>query len=289
MCPRAFILALNGYTIEKNTTYFGSLVHGALASLYMERTYPRPDDVEVAVDNGWADCCGHGITSDDEEILYHKARGVLLAYAQVYKTDWTKQHTVSCEEVFDLPISPSVLARRRGMIDRKFTMKNAKTGKRDLWLMEHKTHGRVRIEKLDDLLSIKFQNVFYALTDPKIVGILHNVIRNPQSKPHKGESLDDYERRIEEDCLSRPDYYFFRWEINCTSKSERVRFIEDLDWLLSKAEEIQRNAQKDRPPANPLLCEGQEFTCDYLRACATNSMLGYIQKPLYEELTNERD
>jgi hypothetical protein len=283
LCPRAFVLMLNGYTVEKPSTYFGLFVHEVLAYLYSDKKRPKRHQVEILADMAWADL---GMSDTDENnLIYSKTVGVLSAYVEHYRTDWTQQHTITTEEIFDLPLSPKVLARRRGKIDRKFWIRNKRSKAKEIWIQEHKTHGRIKQAVLDNLLSIKFQNIYYAMTDDNVVGILHNVIRNPGSKPHKDETLEDYERRLTEDALSRPDHYFMRWEINCSAKGERSMFLEDLDFLIARCQDYEESGKRFRPPANPLVCEGQEFPCDYLSACATNSMLGYIQKPLYGELS----
>jgi hypothetical protein len=287
LCPRAFVLMLNGWTVDKPQTFFGNIIHGALAILYSRRKIPCQASARRALDTFLDSECIDIMVTDEGAITYHKARAILSAYVRVYCDDWKEQQTTAIEEEFDLPVSPTVLCRRRGKIDRRYTITNNRTGEKEVWLQEHKTHGRIQDKKLDNLLSIKFQNIWYVLTDPKIKGICHNVIRNTNSSPSvtKGETLEEYEDRIEEDALKRPAHYFMRWEINCSSTTERKLFTEDLDFLVSKCQEIQEYARHHHPPANPLVCENQEWTCDYLRACASGNLLGYIQKPLYEELS----
>ena len=51
------------------------------------------------------------------------------------------------------------------------------------------------------------------LHQEQVSGILYNVIRRPSIRPRQNESLIEFARRCKDDYLTRPEFYFHRWEV----------------------------------------------------------------------------
>jgi hypothetical protein len=130
------------------------------------------------------------------------------------KSDQSKQY-VAQEEKFEIPyrLPSGRTIKLRGRWDEAF--RDLEQG--GLWLQENKTKGQIDETGLQAMLSQDLQSMFYCVAlackfgeSPQ--GILYNVIRRPQLRQKKGESLGQFQDRVQEDVSSRPSWYYMRWQ-----------------------------------------------------------------------------
>lgn len=143
-----------------------------------------------------------------------------------------------------------------------------------LYIVEHKTRSRIDEEKLTILCGMDFQNLFEttaleAESKKTVGGVLYNVIRKPQLKQGKEETLQAYCQRIAADIDTRPEFYFIRREITY-SKAEKDNFrAREIGGILAEMEAVA--AGKAGVYRNTNNCETVYGTCDYLEACSSGS------------------
>jgi len=90
-----------------------------------------------------------------------------------------------------------------------------------LRLLETKTKSRIDEEGIQGSLQFDFQTMFYCLgiklAYAKVPsGILYDVVRNPQLRQRKAETVTDFLLRIAQDIDERPAWYFKRWDVDIT-------------------------------------------------------------------------
>ena len=120
-------------------------------------------------------------------------------------------------------------------------------------------------------LSFDFQNLIYILADEiqykeSTQGTLYNVVRKPQLKKGKTETLAEFCERVRDDVEKRPEWYFIRWEVPYTKKDKEHFTIE----LCQKIAAIKLAVAQNSFYKHENSCTGQ-YTCEYLPACASNS------------------
>jgi len=170
--------------------------------------------------------------------------------------------------------------RLRGMRDGLYRFK------KQTWLLETKTTGRIDEYTLTDALAFNFQNLFYIVASEEelgkpIAGVMYNVVCKPQLRQGKAESLVNFAKRMRDDVSFRPRRYFVRFE--CTyPEVVKQRFREELankltdfwEWVDGKLATY-RNEQA-------CICR---WTCEFLAACANNDLAGYVRtRELFGEL-----
>ena len=85
------------------------------------------------------------------------------------------------------------------------------------WVLETKTKGRIDDIGISKGLHKDLQTGMYLLAADRIypatsaIGVLYNCIRRSGMKPRVKDSVKDYVKRVEEDIIKRPSYYFMRW------------------------------------------------------------------------------
>jgi hypothetical protein len=279
-CRVRFLLTLNRWhhVGGKPATVFGSLVHDVLDKMYSAPKMPSYQQITQWVDEFQVE---EGTTVDPQQMEYDKAKAnaVLVLYRDHYKDDFAKKKFAGVETVFQVRFGDKVL---RGKIDGTYTDKSGK-----LWLMEHKTKSRISEDDLFLKLAFDLQNLFYITAyeavpehDP-VTGVLYNIIRNPGTKPRQGEVPAAYGQRITEEARKRPEYYFLRFEVPYTTPDKK-RFREELEIKLDEIDDlIHGDIQVYR---NECCCEAP-YRCEYLNACASGNMTGYVQTThLFPEL-----
>lgn len=158
----------------------------------------------------------------DEAVYMHIH--TLPYYFRHWEEDFTFQWT-SLEEEFSVPysllglpnIKTNIVTRFRGKFDGVFTRK----GK--LWLLENKFKSIIDQNGITDTLHTDLQCLFYlnALrlsTGICPEGVIYNVIRRPQLRPRNGEKYLDFIARLQADIEDRPDFYFFRVELQMSEE-----------------------------------------------------------------------
>jgi len=97
----------------------------------------------------------------------------------------------------------------------------------------------------------------------KDVQVMYNVVRIPQQRKGRNESLDSYLKRIDADLAENPSSYFKRALISW-SDSDLEELKED---LYTVSQDIWNNKQVDTWPRNRSACFEWKRKCPYYAAC----------------------
>jgi hypothetical protein len=205
---------------------------------------------------------GTMLTQQELEMDAAKAHAVMTVYFERYESDFTKKKFTGVERGFS---NRYCGCQQRGKIDGDFLSNKKK------WLMEHKTKGRINENNILLRLPLDFQNLFYLLNDEVdtgelATGVLYDVIRNPQLKQGKNESLKAFFNRIMESCRADHDHYYKRWE-SAYGKKDHEQFRMELGRHI---DELKFKTGLEVAP-NRFHCDGM-WTCEFLEACSKDSM-----------------
>ena len=288
-CRRQMRLVLQGWRlpITKAAMTYGSIFHDLLEHYYVAIINGKLDkDSKFSLfarrhTAAWVKKQGKNLRhgGDLKMALEQSAKvcAVFPSYCNFHKEDFDRIEWRELEGVFDLVWHGF---RIRGRWDGLFKM-----GKR-LWLLETKTKSRIDIESIKEAVSFDFQSLFYitALAEKMgedIEGVYYNVIRNPQLKQGKTESMKAFIARIAADAKKREAFYFMRFEATFL-RSVRKEFETELltilgeirDWMDGKLPTYKNRGSCIR-----------RFTCEYMSACSSGTMAGYRPKgQLFTEL-----
>jgi hypothetical protein len=228
--------------------------------------------------------------ADQLQLDMAKAEAIFLAYCDFWPGDFERDRWLDVETVFDVRWHgrhTKQMWRLRGRKDGAFQTFIGKKKKREKWLLETKTKGRIdNDDLLTDALSFDMQNLTYLTADAAeypddpAIGTLQNIVRNPGQKFTTG-TLAQYMLRVKEDVRKRPEHYFKRFEVAYPA-DDRERFEDELEMKLF---EFRAWLKGDLPTyRQEQACVGR-WNCTYLGACASGSMAGYSQTTkLFEEL-----
>lgn len=288
-CPRKLLFKINKWRKKGNNinTLFGNIGHDVLEVVYTKRKYSKTI-IDRAIDKSIKNESG-----PDVEMIAAKAYAVLIEYCDYYCEDDFKRFSNSAMEIeFNVKSGVDrIYTRRRGKIDGCMDI----GGKS--WLLERKTRGQINLDNEMSYLEQDFQVLFYTLaqeviSNRKVHGVLYDMIRNPQSKPHKGESLEDFVSRLRETIRAKRDHYFIRLEIPINEKmktdfsDELKRKIKDISLKMKACGETSPHKVFYK---NQGSCLGK-FACDYIDACVNGNLRGYEQKErLFSELEGYDD
>lgn len=284
-CPMCYLLGLNRFSKydRYNTTGFGSMFHDALDHAYSWAKYRHSPPVIGQVQR-WLESFPIRFPEDmkgktQEEIVRDQQVALLLfrKYLEVYETDFTTFQFIEVEKVSSCYFGKYLLRRKS---DGKFL---AKDGSKII--MEHKTKSRIGEENLTRQLTFDFQNLFYLTCEEieqpgsSVDGVLYNIIRN--TYPKKRESLEEFLERLSASIESDPAYHFVRYTIPY-NRNDKKQFIDELSEILHVADELITGKRKVYK--NTSACIGA-YTCDYLDACSSGRLTGYLQQEhLFPEL-----
>jgi hypothetical protein len=216
------------------------------------------------------------------EIAKAKSQAVMECYIIVFKTDFTEMRFEEVEGVFEITWCGFKL---RGKKDGRFRDKNGGG-----WHIEHKNYGYIQEDILPMLLSFDLQNLLYMLVDQiefmrLLKGVLYNILRNPQVRKKDGGPNDVY-MKLKKDIMADPRHYFIRYEIPYMPSQLKQFEAELFEKLTDLNSILQGDPGKvfNRMYKNEHACESP-YRCDFINACATGNMIGYVQSPnLFEEL-----
>lgn len=264
---------------------FGTLFHSFLQDLYdrvHRKEITRPLTAkqlaslfDVLSEDSLENLFSH-VSSAEEvqqiEDMIVVAKPLFVAYCMNYPKDFQPGRWVGTELSFKTKWKGYTL---HGRIDGVLKIKNK------LWLLETKTKGRIEEGVLTDALAFDFQSLFYILCaelerKQKVQGVLYNVVRRPGLKQKKTEIVQGLVDRISEDIQERPEHYFKRYEIKF-DRATRQSFEQDLGHKVSEFTAW----LEGRIPTykNEASCTGK-WTCEFLSACASRSMAGFIKRRL---------
>jgi len=201
-----------------------------------------------------------------------------FAYWDVKKPlDW-----VDVEGVFRVPFcfdTVSIPNRRTWLMGRFDGVYTSKT--KSLWLFDAKNKSQIVEEQLGETLLRDFQINFYLLavrilTGKIPAGFLYNVIRRPNLKVGKAESLDQYRARIVEHIKEEPEHYFKRYEV-CVSKSDLDQFEKELREVLSDFYAWSKAGRPVRLFGQP--CINKFGMCPNIPICYNDNRATFYQRP----------
>lgn len=268
---------------------FGSLAHRVLELVYLQnKSVPGPKDVLktlTKVHREFLNEEGSRLSAEGMENLETNMavlEAILPHYFKFHKKDFTNMRWVELEKVFKVP-SPVTGVNLVGRIDGAYNQK------KELWLFESKTKGRIEEENLTDTLAFDFQNNVYNYALRKKYartpcGTLYNIIRRPGQRVKKDESLKSFSTRIEREIQRDPSYYFIRFEI-AIPQSEFRRFESELGDVVN---EFLKWFKKELPTyRNTSACIQKYGPCRFLPKCASGETGLYrIRKHMFPELVD---
>lgn len=205
------------------------------------------------------------------ELHIATAKGLMTGYHTRWKdAGW---ETIETEQEFMLP----VVNPNSGRISRTFNyagkFDGTVTDGAKRLLLEHKTTS----DSIEDptapywmRLDIDAQIDLYSLANLQmgepVDGVLYDVIRKPGIRPKKssGETIPQYQVRLGEDTIARPDFYFGRKVIYRLDE----QLLEAAEETWNVATEIREARAKDRHYRNSNACLAWGRPCEYLPICS---------------------
>lgn len=303
---------LEGWTSDKTTAsvVFGNICHELLRRVYTDRRNDvlteRPtdayideqlDDVEALwkQENPRADADDLGHLENTMLLL----GAVLPGYFKHWRSDFEKKQWDKLEEEFRVPIRVQSFVNihgeqkawphgpypsfKRGKMDGNFRGGS----KNRIRLFETKTRGRIDGETTGAILPFEMQVGLYlgALVDVKKEfpsGVLYNIIRRPQLRQKKSESLTQFAARVADDVKARPDWYFVRLQMDM-SKAEIQAGMRDIEGVMA---DFLAWWNGDAPHyRNSNQCESWYGPCPFLKKCSSGDTTGlYIRNKVFREL-----
>jgi len=149
---------------------------------------------------------------------YGIAEGILPGYLKRWESDFVDVEWVALEQMFETPVTfkmedgEEVTLKIRGK--RYGVFRSRKSNK--LYLFETKTKGRIDEDSIMDRLVFDLQVMLYLWSMWKDYGevpqgVVYNIMRKPQLKRKKEESLKQFIDRVWLDTETRPDFYYMRY------------------------------------------------------------------------------
>jgi hypothetical protein len=295
-CRRKAELMLLGLSPKKRSGAldFGSFTHDVLEFLYTEaqQAYPEPWIPElplmtrvVKVREEWLRSNEYSTQDDAGLQALERDAGILETLLPHYVRMWTQDFNgalewTNLESEFCVPAPGHPNVPLRGKFDGNYQRKRA------LWLFETKTKGRIDGEGLSNALPLDLQVHFYLYalakqTGRKPRGVLYNIIRRPQLRQGKNETLKAFLNRIDKDIEKRPDHYFTRFEVPI-SRDEMKVFDEELTSMVDDFVQWQHGVLKTYKNGSACL---RPWACQFLPVCGQGSTDGfYVRDRVFPEL-----
>jgi hypothetical protein len=281
---------LAGWAQIKPAPYmqFGEMAHNILEEVYTEAREGRkhtPDATEIktridTVVRKLAKEYGQKADKDFYDKLEYNAallEAVLPGYFKYWeKEDFNKIKWVEAEKEFQfmLPLEPENGVAIKGKRDAMYEMANS------YYLFETKTKAQIDENTIQELLAFDFQTDLYSLAVEKDygkypAGCRYNIIRRPGNKLGKTETLPAFIKRVSQEVLSRPEYYFIRYKIDISKKKMELFQRE----LVQIVKEFQDWQNKKLPTyKNTYSCISRYGSCQYLGICANGDYAGFYQR-----------
>ena len=290
-CRQSMAYILDGWetkgSVVGTALGYGDMVHRALAAHY--RLGAKHPEVMTKVVNQIVRAQVKSLSNKDdvEKLEYQgmRAEVCLSEYARYWGKDDKKRNWVQVEPVFDVNWHNF---RLRGRIDAVFQQGDP------YWVLETKTSSRISEDTLGMWLAFALQPLFYVTALPahlaslpgfqgpsqvkKIVaaGSLYNIVRTPQVEGGKD--------RLIKHIRGSYQHYFKRF----TLTYPKVSIASFEEQLHHKVHDFRQWAQGLQPTYKcEVSCMGM-YNCGFIKACASDSMVGYARtRKLFRELEDE--
>lgn len=247
-CREKAKLSLKGWSASNfsGAIQYGELFHGSLERIfkYKEKhgltNAPSDKLIFKIIDRVAKELeAGYEGTKDEafENLVYNKllAQAQLPLYLKHNEKDFSRKKWTVLETEFNVPLTilaggKEVTIPFRGKIDGGYEQDNK------FRLFETKTKSLIDYGALVDMLHMDFQTSSYTLAAlslgfPFPAGILYNIIRRPQLRQRKTETMDKFIERVGKDIQSRPKWYFIRFNI-AIEKQEMDAFIKEFKLIV---------------------------------------------------------
>lgn len=208
------------------------------------------------------------------------AWGVMPSYVQKWEEDFSQVEWIALEEVFEVNVEiiiddfvHNILVR--GKWDGVFRTLVAKR----LRLFETKTKGQVKEDSLMDRLVIDLQVMLYLWAIWKTYGevpggVTYNIIRRPQLRRGKSETLKQFTERIWKDVATRPDFYYMRYQSDIVEQ-DLVAFEAE---LLQVLRQVVLWDAGEFHFKNPAACNLGGYDCRFLPICSRGDRSGFVKR-----------
>jgi PD-(D/E)XK nuclease superfamily len=259
-CRRKFVITLNKWEplAKMNVFDFGNFVHEVKDQTIKEKRFLENREIVDIIENY---CNKKFLMGEKVSENKVKALSTMLVYSTVYDDDF---------KTFDFKYSEKEVSRiykgilLKGKIDGCYTLENGKK----LCLMEHKTKGSM--DDFKQTLTYDFQTQFYPfISGEKVDEILYNIIKKPQQRCGKKESLIDFKTRLDRVILEKKEEFFERYIIKLDAESKEV-FKKELDEKLSIIGDFVNNKRLAIPIQSA--CRTGFIKCPYIDMCSRNEV-----------------
>lgn len=312
------MLRLRTKYYDKNLM-IGSAFHNALGEWYKGK---RADMAQIVprytadLDNKAKEMSGYYDQEDFDKLqtAIETFAGMMMGYAEVYEEDRANWKIIrpSIEAKFSIDMGEFDYAGKIDLVTEE---------KKGDMLVEHKTASSIGDSYIDRLpLDTQIRGYIFAARHPKglnlpVSKVLYDVIKKCKLRRKSSEDQDSFNRRIADDYMGRPDFYFYRepllfnkqdlaafeYEIRQTHEEYKdliKRYTINPEIVFGsetpKQAEDQWRAYFDPRGWTPNdgCCNDYFRQCEYLRLCTTGLDKGtgsvYIQNEhMHEELADE--
>jgi len=279
-CPRKFLLSINRWRSRKGQekAAIGNIVHAVLAYAYQQDPlWNLPNLLDEIVHKSGKYSF---IASDQLEYFKVVSFCLLTYYMSMYLEDFKTAFFTKTEDEFAV-VLPNGTVLWRGKRDGEHIIKKDNS----LWIREIKTRSRINEDNMLSGLQFDFQGNLYCITkdvEALTSGFIYDMIRTPQIKQRKGETLQEYSQRLMDDIKSRPSFYFMRFSVQLSPK-DKASFSSELFHL--ERELIDFVQHGNITYKNSFSCIDGYIPCEYLDACTSGVMTNYYQTDkIFEEL-----
>jgi hypothetical protein len=152
-----------------------------------------------------------------DELQCATLAGLLAAYYETQKTTVVKQWFAEIE--FRVPIDGSRTFESAGKMDALAELTDGR-----LALVEDKTTAESVEPGSDFYTYLSFNNQLFCYVEAarakgwNVETIIYNVTRKPSIRQKQNETIDDYSKRLREDAITRPEFYFASREVAVLSR-----------------------------------------------------------------------
>ncbi len=281
---------LQGYSLKEGNLglTFGTIAHAVLEKVYgdfqVKRIDGPPSDAILRaylkpIERAWRNenSTASIRATEQLELALLLTEQVLPTYFEFWQgDDFRKIKWDKLERSFGLPfkLRNGRTVTIRGKMDGDFHVGSK------LWLFETKTKSRIVEENLVDMLPMDRQVQMYMwalrqMTGEVPSGVLYNLIRRPQLRQKKDESIRGFAMRCAEDVRERASEYFIRLEL-CVTEQEMNRWEGEMDDLITDFINWWEGGVGHYRNTN--MCETKYGRCEYLHLCAGRRMAPYYKR-----------
>jgi hypothetical protein len=205
------------------------------------------------------------------------AKAVIGAIMPHYVTMYKKEHRTAWkpEVLINTEFGGHLL---RGKVDGVGTRIQGDTA-----IIETKFKSRISDDKIDNLLAMDFQSMFYLVAlaqqqERELDTVVYDVVRYPAFTQ---KSPAQVYKELSAEIARNPEYYFRRWVTTYQPEDIEV-FIGELRYLLDEiaGQQWSMSIRRHRGIRNLTACN----FCDYLTKCSTGIDKALKVRPLFEEL-----